>query len=74
MSLITFRIKENAKKCEECAVLKMRNRIDHNSVLSEESELLASGILKLTCAACKYGEDFKKVYGVMPYEKYQGIS
>lgn len=74
MSLISYRVKENAKRCNECALLKMRNNIDHRGVLHEEAQIAAEGVIRLSCNLCPYAMDFQKIYGKKPYQLYPGIS
>ena len=74
MSLITYRVRENARKCNDCALLKMRNNVDHRGVLHEEAQILAEGIIRVSCNLCPFAADFQKIYGKKPHQMYPGIS
>lgn len=72
MALINDKVNENAQKCYSCAFKimrgKLKNKIDHNSVLYREAEIAVEGILRVSCNMCPFRKDFEKVYGVPPYE------
>jgi|GEM_PF-1583698 len=73
MPLINHRVKENAKKCEQCAIMRMRNNIDNKGVLHEEAQYTAEGVIRLSCTLCPFAEDFQKMHGKKPYEYYPGL-
>ncbi len=79
MPLITDEIRESAEKCRQCAFLKLRKineiQFDRHSVLYDEAtkaldiiSTVTEGLIWTSCNMCKHGKNFKKVYGVMPYE------
>jgi hypothetical protein len=79
MPLITDHIKESSDKCKQCAFLKLRKireiNFDRNSVLYDEATKalnivsnVAEGLIWTSCNMCNHGKNFKKVYGVMPYD------
>lgn len=79
MPLITDHIKESSDKCEQCAFLKLRKireiNFDKNSVLYDEATKalnivsnVAEGLIWTSCNMCNHGKNFKKVYGMMPYD------
>jgi hypothetical protein len=74
MSLISYRVKENAKKCNDCAIMKMRNNIDSRGVLNEQAQIVAEGVVRISCNVCPFAMDFEKIYGKKPYQMYPGIS
>ncbi len=73
MPLVTEKVRENAKKCEECAFLHMAKSVDKNSVLADEARVAASGMMKVTCNVCPNGKDFEKVYGKKPYDYFKDL-
>lgn len=79
MPLITDHIRESSDKCKQCAFLKLRKireiNFDRNSVLYDEATKalnivsnVAEGLIWTSCNMCTHGKNFKKVYGMMPYD------
>ncbi|MCP4133435.1 MAG: hypothetical protein GY754_20875 [bacterium] len=69
MSYISDSVRKNAKKCEECAILKMGSNIDKKGVMHEEAQVAADGVLKLSCTLCPFAKDYESVNGRKPFEK-----
>ncbi len=71
MPLITENVRKNADKCFDCAMMRLKN-FDEKTALRELGASLDidksvfEKVVTLSCGACLYSEDFKKVYGVMP--------
>ncbi|HPA72705.1 MAG TPA: hypothetical protein PKY31_10575 [Spirochaetota bacterium] len=77
MPLVTENTRKNADKCMDCAMMRVK-AIDEGSVLREIGQaldanvsLVMEGVVRVSCNSCPYSEDFKKVYGMMPYEYFQ---
>lgn len=69
MALITDKIKANADKCKTCAFLMIRNaKIHKNSVLYDEAVITVEGVYRASCNMCPFSVDFRKIFGMMPYE------
>jgi hypothetical protein len=76
MPIITENIKKKAIKCTNCAFMKLRD-FDSKSALHEGAEALdlydeamlaINAVTVTSCNVCQNGQEFKKVYGCMPYE------
>lgn len=76
MPLITETTRKNADKCKNCAMMRVRS-LDKDSVIKEigaslamdtNTSVIMDGMIKASCNTCPNAADFKKVYGVMPYD------
>ncbi|MBN2079277.1 MAG: hypothetical protein JW838_09945 [Spirochaetes bacterium] len=76
MALVTERVRENAKKCKQCVVQRVRDYIKYKNKMAGKgvfdkntAEAFNKGafvVAKFGCNLCPYQDDFKKVYGMTP--------
>ena len=77
MSLITENTRKNADKCLDCAMMRMRALEDNASFkeIGASLDIKSASVMKvveqavnISCNTCPNAEDFKKIYGMMPYD------
>ena len=79
MPFVSYRAKENSKKCDECRFNFVNNyKIDqkgyaHFMELDEKLAKLKAAMMWTSCKVCPIRDDFKKVYGIEPV-KYYGLA
>lgn len=76
MALITEKIRDNAKKCKECVVqrvrdyIKYKNKMAGKGVFDKDTAAAfnkgADAVARFGCNLCPYKNDFKKVFGMTP--------
>ena len=82
MPLVTEKVKENAEKCKQCVLQRLREYLifkrntagrgvfdkDTAQSLYKGTKLVVDVFAKLSCNLCPYREDFVRVYGMTPSE------
>ncbi|HPR47801.1 MAG TPA: hypothetical protein PK341_07430 [Spirochaetota bacterium] len=63
MPLISENVVKNAEKCKKFVSSVMKT-VDREGALDEQIE----GVIKALCNVAPYQKDFRKVYGVGPYD------
>src|SRR4030042_6624765 len=80
MALITEKVVNNAQKCKDCVVKKLREYINSKKKLAgrggfakgtsetfyQGAQLSTEAIVRLRCTVCPNKEDFVKMYGMSP--------